>query len=146
MNNRVLAPNRNNLGGDEKMLYELFDLDSKPIYRLSSLSDKAVTYYENRNPYEHTEEMVLLYDGELCIERYVSESGPGYDTYQKFYLFSKDETKKLLEAFGDFDNICNILTKSGIRSFLNKCSDISYTEMTTNPYKDVIDSILSKRN
>lgn len=90
--------------------------------------------------------MVLLYDGELCIERYVSESGPGYDTYQKFYLFSKDETKKLLEAFGDFDNICNILTKSGIRSFLNKCSDISYTEMTTNPYKDVIDSILSKRN
>lgn len=128
------------------MLYELFDLDSKPIYRLSSLSDKAVTYYENRNLYEHTEEMVLLYDGELCIERYVSESGPGYDTYQKFYLFSKDETKKLLEAFGDFDNICNILTKSGIRSFLNKCSDISYTEMTTNPYKDVIDSILSKRN
>lgn len=90
--------------------------------------------------------MVLLYDGELCIERYVSESGPGYDTYQKFYLFSKDETKKLLEAFGDFDNICNILTKSGIQSFLNKCSDISYTEMTTNPYKDVIDSILSKRN
>lgn len=146
MNNRVLATNRNNLGGDEKMLYELFDLDSKPIYRLSSLSDKAVTYYENRNLYEHTEEMVLLYDGELCIERYVSESGPGYDTYQKFYLFSKDETKKLLEAFGDFDNICNILTKSGIRSFLNKCSDISYTEMTTNPYKDVIDSILSKRN
>ena len=140
MNNRVLATNRNNLGGDEKMLYELFDLDSKPIYRLSSLSDKAVTYYENRNLYEHTEEMVLLYDGELCIERYVSESGPGYDTYQKFYLFSKDETKKLLEAFGDFDNICNILTKSGIRSFLNKCSDISYTEMTTNPYKDVIDS------
>lgn len=146
MNNRVLATNRNNLGGDEKMLYELFDLDSKPIYRLSSLSDKAVTYYENRNPYEHTEETMLLYDGELCIERYVSESGPGYDTYQKFYLFSKDETKKLLEAFGDFDNICNILTKSGIRSFLNKCSDISYTEMTTNPYKDVIDSILSKRN
>ena len=140
MNNRVLATNRNNLGGDEKMLYELFDLDSKPIYRLSSLSDKAVTYYENRNLYEHTEEMVLLYDGELCIERYVSESEPGYDTYQKFYLFSKDETKKLLEAFGDFDNICNILTKSGIRSFLNKCSDISYTEMTTNPYKDVIDS------
>lgn len=45
MNNRVLATNRNNLGGDEKMLYELFDLDSKPIYRLSSLSDKAVTYY-----------------------------------------------------------------------------------------------------
>ena len=122
MNNRVLATNRNNLGGDEKMLYELFDLDSKPIYRLSSLSDKAVTYYENRNLYEHTEEMVLLYDGELCIERYVSES------------------------VGDFDNICNILTKSGIRSFLNKCSDISYTEMTTNPYKDVIDSILSKRN
>lgn len=125
---------------------ELYDLDFTPIYRLSSLSDKAVTFYKNRNLYEHTEETVLLYEGDLCIERYVSESGPGYDTHQEFYLFSKDETKKLLEAFGDFDNICNILTKSGIRGFLNKCNDISYTETTTNPYKDVIDSIFSERN
>lgn len=53
---------------------------------------------------------MLLYDGELCVERYVSESGPGYDTYQKFYLFSKSETTKLLEIFGDYGIICNILT------------------------------------
>lgn len=51
---------------------------------------------------------MLLYDGELCVERYVSESEPGYDKYQIFYLFSKSETTKLLEIFGDYGTICNI--------------------------------------
>lgn len=124
----------------------LDDLDFTPIYRLSALGDKAVTFFEDRNPYEHTEETVLLYEGELCIERYVSESAPYYDTYQSFYLFSKDETKKLLKAFDDYDNICNILTKLRIQGFLNKCDGIAYTQMSMNPYTDVIDSIINERN
>ena len=126
---------------------DLFDLDFTPIYRLSALGEEVITTKDERNGYEHIEELVVVHDGKLCLERYCSESGPDYVTTQHFYLFSEEETKRIISTESLAEVIMR-LKREGVRAFYGYCNSVGIAgvEMMENPFKDEIDRIIDKRN
>ena len=107
------------------------------IYRLKSVSDDTLLFFEDDSPYEHIEKSVLFWNDRLCIETYESDKGPDYDIFVNYYLFDQNASKKLLEHFGGLELFYEELRKGGIQGDFERISKslgISPQRLKANPF------------